>query len=407
MCCFSLPVRFVGGTKIFARTLGAGMQALAYSMNVEIDAELAMVLPIPVAHGAAEDAVRFIDLSRYPSLFEDLHRAFPPLIQPAKSRLALPDLFVAKTLAVHDVGDFEASFVPTQRDFARLDERFRLPDGVFDGIARYADYGFAVFRLKPKKKLFGGIGRQTIHPMAFAFPSREPDALFFPTVHVHDGAVHATAKFDHSLYAQAGGVLGATIDWAPALGRLDAYVDMARTEGLVDAELPGFALPLYGELANDDVWLRPLPDVALEDLEARGECFSFRAHAAHAHATGTLDARRTAWRKTARNLGQVARSIAGQLRELEQTKRDALRLGPLTAELPAHFINGRELWTGTSYMDGSRGHRGGPGFVTFRPFSERIEPQEIVLGFSELPDEARLAELHGTLERIVDSAAGN
>ena len=34
-----------------------------------------------------------------------------------------------------------------------------------------------------------------IHPMAFEFPTRHPDKLFFPTNHVHDGALHDKAVF--------------------------------------------------------------------------------------------------------------------------------------------------------------------------------------------------------------------
>jgi hypothetical protein len=38
----------------------------------------------------------------------------------------------ASKLEVIQVGDFEASFVPTVKDFSRLDERFRLPSAVWD-----------------------------------------------------------------------------------------------------------------------------------------------------------------------------------------------------------------------------------------------------------------------------------
>ena len=38
--------------------------------------------------------------------------------------------------------------------------------------------------------------------MAFSFPRHDPDRLFFPTVHIHDGHVYSVAQFDHSLYYQ-------------------------------------------------------------------------------------------------------------------------------------------------------------------------------------------------------------
>src|SRR5690606_38691297 len=105
-----------------------------------------------------------------------------------------------QTLVVHEVGSFIASYVPTRADFTRLDARFRLPSVLFDAVPAYADYGFAVFQL--------AAGTHTVHPMAFSFPTREPDRLFFPTVHVHDGRWCVRAKFHHALYFQRDNVAG-------------------------------------------------------------------------------------------------------------------------------------------------------------------------------------------------------
>jgi len=57
MCCFSMPVRFVAGTTIFARPMADGSQPLVYSMAFAAAEELAMIPPIPVPPGSAEDAV--------------------------------------------------------------------------------------------------------------------------------------------------------------------------------------------------------------------------------------------------------------------------------------------------------------------------------------------------------------
>ena len=59
MCCFSRPVTFVGGTKIFARFLDAVNQCVVYEMRLDADEGLAMILPIPVVQPAKEDAVKF------------------------------------------------------------------------------------------------------------------------------------------------------------------------------------------------------------------------------------------------------------------------------------------------------------------------------------------------------------
>src|ERR1051325_2280465 len=184
MCCFSGVVKSVSGTNIFARMNGNGRQLLVYSMTVDAAKPLAMVLPLPIAEGSGEDAVRFINLEKYPDFFDDLARAFEVTgqsIPTASSKEAVP----TAALPVVQVGNFEASFVPTVKDFSRLDERFRLPEKAFDELPTYKKYGFTVFKLKP--------GAQKVHPMAFEFPTALTSQLFFPTVHIHDGKVHQRA----------------------------------------------------------------------------------------------------------------------------------------------------------------------------------------------------------------------
>jgi hypothetical protein len=210
MCCFSplesaaLLSRIAGqrltvaGTRIFARldlSGAAPVQWLAYSMALATPADVAMVLPIPVAE-RAEDALSFVDISVYPTLFADLDALFPLLDYMDESEdLAAPQGATRTPLVVHSVGSFEASYVPSLADFDRLDARFRIPDKVWDRRPEYRDYGFAVFKLKAGKT-------KNIHPMAFRFGTREPGRIFFPTLHVHDGELHARADFDHTLFFQ-------------------------------------------------------------------------------------------------------------------------------------------------------------------------------------------------------------
>ncbi len=262
MCCFSYrtPVGLlarlferklhVSETRIFARQLHDG-QALAYAMRLATPTDVAMVLPLPVPPRPAEDALRFVDLEGYASLFDDLERGFtmPQVLArglPKGRRLTMP------TLKVHSVGAFEASFVPTLADFMRLDERFRLPDTVWSALPDYRDWGFAVFKLKKGSKA-------RIHPMAFVFQTRDPGRLFFPTIHVHDGAVHPKAKFDHALYFQAEVDLPMR-SWSNA----SSFVAIDRTKGLVDGARPVHQRILYGTLDNQDTWidLRPGRDHA-------------------------------------------------------------------------------------------------------------------------------------------------
>ncbi len=233
MCIFSANAN-VADTKIFARRAASGGQFLVYSMRYEAEQELAMILPLPTPESAREDAVRFIDLSGYPTFFEDLDDAFP---KPRGGR----SLALRTPLAVHDVGSFEASFVPTLADFDRLDPRFRLPGTIWDSLPRYATYGFAVFKLKP--------GAKDVHPMALEMETREPGRLFFPTVHVHDGSISPEADFDHALYCQCS---GSSSFWEPA--KVPPALTLDRTAGIV---VPGETLlraHMHGTFLNEDVW---------------------------------------------------------------------------------------------------------------------------------------------------------
>jgi len=247
MCCFSRQVEFVSDTGIFARPGKQGRQLLAYGMKVGAPEDLAMILPIPVAAGTPEDGVSFINLEGYPKLFDDLASGFE--MKGEKFSLGVPAGRAAGTLKVETVGNFVASFVPTIGDFARLDARFRLPDAVWKGLGQYAKFGFAVFQLKK--------GAGQIHPMAFSFPSATPEQLFFPTVHIHDGKVHAKAGFDHALYCQvAKSGLSSLMHWEESWKPASAFVKTDKSRGLVEPERHVFRRGLKGMLANEDMLLR-------------------------------------------------------------------------------------------------------------------------------------------------------
>lgn len=207
-----------------------------------------MILPIPVAAGTPEDGVTFINLQKYPSLFADLAKGFEPVTLSADVYAAGNRTF-ARTLKVEHVGSFVASFVPTVRDFGRLDPRFRLPDAAWKRLQQYEKFGFAVFQLKK--------GAGHVHPMAFAFPTARPDRLFFPTVHIHDGEVHPKAHFDHSLYCQVGRIgLRSFFSWEESQAPADNFITIERAQGLVTADQHVRRRKLIGNLPNEDTWLR-------------------------------------------------------------------------------------------------------------------------------------------------------
>jgi hypothetical protein len=281
MCLFSQPIRHVSRTRILARPLEHGRQLLIYAMSLSAEHDLAMVLPIPVPPSAPEDAVRFVDLSSCPDFFDRIDALFPAELSRGLAAEQFLELAPQpRTLAVHDVGDFEASFVPSRADFDRLDPRFRLPGKVWDALTGYRDWGYCVFKLKvvtppsapapaPPPPAPGFLERalglfsrsassparaaspsRDYHPMAFEFPLRDPSLLFFPTVHVHDGAVHETARFDHSLYCQSANL---DADWERSPSPAGDVTGKARA--WIDPNAHLHRRRMSGELPNHDVFV--------------------------------------------------------------------------------------------------------------------------------------------------------
>lgn len=232
--------------------LAPGEQALAYSMSVSLPAAVAMILPLPIALDRGDDALTFVDLTSHATLFADLAELIDPPVTRSKGGSPF-QVSRRQTLAVHRVGAFVASWVPRRADFDRLDPRFRMPSVLFDAVPHYHDYGFAVFQLD------AGLHRgekQVIQPMAMHFPTRAPERLFFPTVHVHDGRFAPAARFDHALYYQTPradgvepfpyGLGGDEIGWANP--RHDY-------EGLVAPTQPIVRRRLRGRRPNQDTWI--------------------------------------------------------------------------------------------------------------------------------------------------------
>jgi hypothetical protein len=249
-------------------------------MRLAAEEDLAMVLPVPVPPSSPEDAVRFVDMSRCPTFFDQVDALFPAELSRGFVCVPAPAFAPqAVRLVVHDVGAFEASFVPRRADFDRLDPRFRLPSAVWDALPAYADWGFCVFKLKgatpaAQPSLLGRVARtfgvgapappaRDYHPMALEFPRRDPSSLFFPTVHVHDGSIHPTAQFDHALYCQ-GQVDPASstsdVEWETSSAPAGAIAGGARE--WLDLEAPVLRRRLSGELPNQDVYIAELKRTA-------------------------------------------------------------------------------------------------------------------------------------------------
>jgi hypothetical protein len=193
--------------------------------------------------------VKFVDLKEYPEFFADMEVGFQP---PQDSRFGGLSMRASSAsqsiLEVVQVGNFEASFVPTQKDFSRLDERFLIPADAWKQLPQYETYGFAVFKLKS--------GEMKVHPMAFSFPRRKANALFFPTVHIHDGKVHAKADFDHALFCQpTHDERPITAQWKESRGHPKSFMKMGKVNGVVLADQHCYKQEMRGMLANKDTFL--------------------------------------------------------------------------------------------------------------------------------------------------------
>lgn len=249
MCCFSGKVVSVKNTRIFARMGEHGNQVVIYSMSLNSKQDVAMVLPLPVAAGNGEDAVKFFSFEKYHALFDDLDKGFPRPEAAGRSNTlsAVPNKSKSVPLKVISVGAFDASYVPTIADFSRLDARFVLPPQVWEKLPGYKTFGFAVFKLKA--------GNSTVHPMAFSFPSAMPDKIFFPTVHIHDGEVHKEAEFDHTLYAQSKDEHKPVQKWEESPGVAMQFTDVKKTHDMIRPNQHVYRRSMVGNFKNEDMLL--------------------------------------------------------------------------------------------------------------------------------------------------------
>ena len=99
--------------------------------------------------------------------------------------------------------------------------------------------------------------------MAFEFHSRHDD-LFFPTIHIHDGEIHESEKFDHILYMQHAGLDSRVYgyenshiaDKSTGLIRskyvASRFCDVDKSAGLIDGNLLLHRKIIRGTLPNSD-----------------------------------------------------------------------------------------------------------------------------------------------------------
>ncbi len=232
MGCFSGNVSRVANTRIFARATNRGTQIIVYQMEYTAGSDVALILPLPTPPDIAPDAVRFPSLSGYPDLFADIDKGFP------LTRNA-PTTKQATHVMTHEVGSFEASFVPTQKQLDALDARFRIPLNVWNQLPEYSEFGFAVFKLRA--------GTNTVQPLAVEFPTRNPQLLYFPTLDLRNDQVTEEANFDHDLFCQA------RAGWLRSYDVAGAFVDIPRAQELLDAGERISRMTVQGIHPNSDI----------------------------------------------------------------------------------------------------------------------------------------------------------
>ncbi|MDB4632189.1 hypothetical protein OAF96_02025 [bacterium] len=301
MCIFSQPVASVTDTNIFARLESDGWQHLVYQMTFRSKQSNAIILPLPVKLPATDEkSLEFVSLKGYERFFDDLNKGFP-LEQvdskPFSRSGGIGSFAKNSTLKVHEVGDFVASFVPRIPDFNRLDKQFRIPKESWDLLPTYSDYGFAVFQLKNL--------RGKPHPMAFKFHSRlgsgNDASIFFPTVHIHDGEVHAREDFDHTLFLQTSSydeacgkykqrarlVTDSATGYVRSKWAAKEFCKVNKSKGVIDGDSLIHRLKMRGKLRNTDV-LAKLDVTGQNKMDSRIGSFGKVSFTAAAGVAGLL-----------------------------------------------------------------------------------------------------------------------
>lgn len=200
MCIISLTVESVNATKIFSCfTDDESRQFVVYSNEVSTNAKNNMMI-LPVPHPSS---VELIDLSHYPSFFQDCEKNFvkyrPPHLYASRSLTASLNYSERPPLPIFNVGSYIASIVPSVYDFDRLNPyMFPVSSDLRATLQQEytSEFGFICCRLKQ--------GRHTYHPFAYSHAKHSGGLMFLPTFHYHPHNSsydsHIGADWDHVIY---------------------------------------------------------------------------------------------------------------------------------------------------------------------------------------------------------------
>jgi hypothetical protein len=238
-----LPPRFLPAMPVPEK------QFLVYSMNYRVGEDLAMVLPLPVPVGSKEDAVQFIDLHGYGEFFADLQSGFPVAASDKRRPLS-------RSMPSH-CRQRRSRWFRSAASKRRLCRRSKTLRASMLGFACRTGFGTSCPPTKSRGLRCSSCARMPARCIRWRLRFLAPIAskLFFPTVHIHDGKVHDTAHFDHSLYCQVGSQYGKTTGWEETPQLASAFVKVAATKGIVDGSAHCYRKTILGNQKNQDTWL--------------------------------------------------------------------------------------------------------------------------------------------------------
>jgi hypothetical protein len=226
---------------MFARMNNFGEQVLVVALHVEPkqNSDAILVLPLPVKPGGR---CAFADV-HYDDLFVDIAKCWEPSLvlsdNPVLEAELLGNILADSASASNGV------YFASRAELGKLDPKLRPPAAA---VAKYSDYGFAVFRM-PR-------GQANVAPLALVFESRVPDKVFFPLLTVGvDGKIPERVRMENSLYLQTW--TGKRVDtFLESDTACFEHVDVKAARGLVRGELRAHKTELRGERKNEDLWAR-------------------------------------------------------------------------------------------------------------------------------------------------------
>ncbi len=241
MCIFSGAHPDVSKTRIMVAWVGHNQQLVVYQNDVKLasgknasNVGTAMILPIPGGD------VRMVDLSGYPTLFDDLKRDFPDPVFKGRGGGG-----TSAKLDVQRVGSYDVSLAASLDELKNLDwTHFALDADVLRLLEH--DYGrnfsFCVARLRPD-------AAGSPHALAYVH-SNVYGWLFVPTRHAgHEGQADVrpakrakttvaagadSVQWDHHIYAYVGeDDSGYGTKWGAGLALKKNAITGAMPEGYV------------------------------------------------------------------------------------------------------------------------------------------------------------------------------